>query len=524
MLSRKRNFTIFSILLIVFLVSSILLFKTNKPDYRTNNRFGPVTTVGMNTLRKLFLEKLDYIKNNSSLFRPFNSRQIDIIKSKTAHENLSLNELGQLNMLAPNSYTDFGPITRPHESPLDTTCFQFVQGWAGWYWLYGTFVDTDGTVKSFMFYLIRLELVPEAVLNKHNLKPGEATIYYISCGVGNGNTWVYSPYLFVRGTYNSKSKTTFSFKALAMPDRGICSMSGESPQKFDLQCKWKDPSTGKMHGYHVSMNSAEPPKFNTPDGCAPCIGGEGTLYWSYTDLRIQGELLLNNKSIPVKNGVGWMDHQWGGSGFDQLSWRIIFNIYRLFSMPHYFGRYIWLNLHLPGEQYLIYTFPRTTVKQKDDYTDIVINKYAAGKKTDYNIKGGKLTVLETKKIDNTDYPVAYELQMPNKSYILDGKMFGDCVTVDLTGNFHWSGSAMVKNKDGKKLGTAFLEANQLQDPAEYLKVQMKHAGIDDTYLAVFNEKHLSIGHVLPSLLFVLFYFFAFCAMIISGVFLIKNKK
>jgi hypothetical protein len=375
-----------------------------------------------------------------------------------------------------------------------------------------------------MFYLIRLETVPEVILKKHSLKPGEATYYYISGGVGNNDKWFYSPYLFVRGNYTKKSKTTFSFEALDMPGDGICKMSSISPQMFSLQYKWKDPSSGAMQGFDVTMNSSEPPKFNTPDGCAPCIGGDGTLYWAYTDLKISGQLFIDNKKIAADNGVGWMDHQWGGSGLDPLYLRIIHNVTRLFSMQRYFGRYLWINLHLRGKQYLVYTFPTSTVKQNDFYDDIVVNQYASGKETKYNIKGGKLTVLSTINIDNTDYPVKYRLQILNESYILDGKPFGDCVTKDLTGNYHWSGSALLKTEDDKITGTAFLEANQLQNPTEYLKVQMKYAGIADKYLDTFDEKHLSLSQVLPSLLFILFYFLVFCALIISGIILVIKAK
>jgi hypothetical protein len=506
----------------VFIIINILLFKHKEYNYMRKKSTGPITTAELPKLKEIFIDKLEYIEANSGIFRPYSSEQLKVIKERAKSSNITLNSLAQLNLLTPNTHLDYEPISKPPGCPLNTTCFQFTQGISGWYWLYGTFIDPDGSVSSYMFYLIRLELAPNTILRKADLKPGEGALYYISGGVGRGHKWVYSPYMYVRGTYNCMTESTFSFEALDMPNNGICKMSSATPTQFSILCKWVDPETKNTYGFNVKMNSNELPYYNTPDGCAPCIGGDGTLYWSYTNLQIHGELFVNNRHV-VNNGIGWMDHQWGGSYLQPLYVRLIFNIQRLFSMRRYLGRYLWLNVHLPDKHYLVYTFPPSRVKKNDLFDKVTVNQYSASRDTEYNL-WSRLTVLETVSVDNVDYPVKYKLQIGEENYILDSKRFGNTVTLDPTGNLHWSGSALLYDEGVKRVGTAFFEANQLQDPTDFLRVQLKNAKIDEKYLPIFDVKHLAFLEVLPSILVSLLYVVVFIFLIISIYRLVRFKK
>jgi hypothetical protein len=232
--------------------------------------------------------------------------------------------------------------------------------------------------------------------------------------------------------------------------------------------------------------------------------------------------LMNKKHI-VNNGIGWMDHQWGGSYLQPLYVRLIFNIQRLFSMRRYLGRYLWLNVHMPDKHYLVYTFPPSRVKKNDLFDKVTVNRYSASRDTEYNL-WSRLTVLETVSVDNVDYPVKYKLQIGEENYILDSKRFGNTVTLDPTGNLHWSGSALLYDEGVKRVGTAFFEANQLQDPTDFLRVQLKNAKIDEKYLPIFDVKHLAFLEVLPSILVSLLYVLVFIFLIISIYRLVRFKK
>jgi len=510
-------------LIFLFIIVNVLLFNHKNYSYKSIQKTDPLTTVKLSQLKDLFSQKMDYIKDNATVFQPYDSQQFSILEEKLNGSDLTLDVLGQLNMITPLSNFGYEPITKQAGPPISTTCLQFNQGTSGWYWLYGTFINEDGALSSYMFYILRMDLAPTEVLRKNKLRPGEASLYYISSGVGINGEWKFSPYMYVRGTYECLSESTFAFKAIDVPHNGAVKMSSLEPMNYNLSVKWQDPQSNKQFGFDVNMVSNKPPEFNSKDGCAPCIGGEGTLYWAYTDLHINGNLTFDSNTIKAEKGVGWMDHQWGFSYLKPLYLQLMYNIQRLASEKKYLGRYLWMNIHLPDKEFLIYTFPESTIKKSDVYDKVGVNIYSDNKETQYDLEG-KLHVLETTTVDNVDYPVKYKFQIGNETYIIDSKPFGENVTLDPSGNLHWSGSALLYDGEEKKMGSAFIEANQLQDPTDFLRVQFKYADLDEKHLPLFDTKSLSFSDVLPSFAFILFYISVFIAVILSLCRLIKEFK
>jgi len=49
------------------------------------------------------------------------------------------------------------------------------------------------------------------------------------------------------------------------------------------------------------------------------LGVNSTFYYSLTNLSINGEVVLNNRRVPVK-GLGWMDHQWADAVYYNFKW------------------------------------------------------------------------------------------------------------------------------------------------------------------------------------------------------------
>ena len=126
--------------------------------------------------------------------------------------------------------------------------------------------------------------------------------------------------------------------------------------------------------------------------------------------------------------------------------------------------------------------------------------YDAGKTI--SKQGGKLTILVTTKMKNSGYgnvtfPTKISLEIKDikgnvQKFILDSSPFGNCVTVDLTGNLHWSGSTSLNVP-----GSGFMEFNQFQKADDYLATTLALANIPKSKVSVFQEKH-TFWQLLPS--------------------------
>ena len=395
--------------------------------------------------------------------------------------------------LTPNNIIGTLPLSKL-ASPKDTLLFQFEQGILGWYWGYLTFENPHYNV---MFYVIRSDIGTPAVREKHNLPLGATTMYSVSVGVGHGpKTWQYSPHIITAGTYQALSDSKFNFsckgswgKLVFAGDGSDFSLvfnitsSANNNQPFSASCKLAQSNVG--------------PSFNAPNGCAPCFGGAGSLYWSYTQLDASIlKMSINNKAILTKTltgGDGWMDHQWVRPGnLRPLLPRLLNNVFGFINTSSEFGRYIWLNIHLrdPEIQYMIVAFlnPSIEIKKGESFpTGYQI--YSKGKVI---TKKGTVQLTETMNMKNsgegtvtfpTKVSVSVEdVEGKSYSYILDSAPYGNCVTIDFSGNLHWSGSASLSAP-----GTAFMEFNQFQELKDYKSTVMNLAGIPKSELSTFME-------------------------------------
>jgi hypothetical protein len=140
-----------------------------------------------------------------------------------------------------------------------------------------------------MYYIIRIDLSCEDIRKKYNLNLGETTAYYISLGVGKDGDWHYTPYKYVYGSFQCQTESSFIFESL---DTEIsCIFQSIGPGSFYIEYLWNE--NNNKYGFISEIYSKQKPYFNAKQGCSPCIGTAGTLYWSYTQLY--------NKNVTLSN-------------------------------------------------------------------------------------------------------------------------------------------------------------------------------------------------------------------------------
>ena len=499
-----NKFSLSAIIVFVYLVFLIIIYLVHcTPKYLSPKTPYTAKTASLDVIKKVGQDHIDLIKEKSGFLEPYNA---DVMKAceKSLAKSTTYSQAATSFFLTPNNIIGTLPLSKL-ASPKDTLLFQFEQGILGWYWGYLTF---EKPYYNVMFYVIRSDIGTPAVREKYNLPLGATTMYSVSVGVGHGpKTWQYSPHIITSGTYNAISDSKFNFsckgswgKLVFAGDGSNFSLvfnitsSANNNQPFSASCKLLQSNIG--------------PSFNAPNGCAPCFGGAGSLYWSYTQLDASIlKMSINNKAIIttlVTGGDGWMDRQWVRPGnLSPLLPRLINNVFGFITTAAgQIGRYMWLNIHLrdPEIQYMIVALLSSSVKIKKG--ESFPTGYQIYSKGNVIAKKGTVQIDETMIMKNsgegmvtfpTKVSVTVEdVEGKSHSYILDSAPYGNCVTIDFSGNLHWSGSAVLNTP-----GTAFMEFNQFQELKDYKSTTMTLAGIPNSELSTFMEP-LSFWQTFPS--------------------------
>ena len=491
-------------------------------------------TADFPTLKKVLLDKIDIVKRKSSILLPYNHNVMKALT--TAAENAkTIDQLGTILLLLPNNSIGTAPLSYLGGKPSDTTLFQFEQGIAGWYWGYATYLSSN-----IMFYIVRLELGTPEIRAKYNLPLGSTTIYSVSVGAGKGpGTWSYSPFSTCGGTYQALDKNNFSFQC--GDDCALnLKMKGDN-SGFSLCFGCESGSRGKFES-SVRLKISAPPMFNAPQGCFPCAAGSGTLYWSYPQLSAQDGIITLNKEVSHEcslqssgplSGEGWLDHQWlRGNDPNQTGVGIITSFIQLGKAVGGLGRYVWINLHLKNNtQYMVTAFPPVTKTiAKGQTYPAKYKKYGHGQDEVYNTSNTFITFQDIVTVKDPNggediiYPTVFSIEIDGNEYTIDTKPYGTCVTMDLTGNLHWSGSATLTSSTDKNTSSAFVELNQFQKPRNYTQNMMKRAGVPVNLIDEFTGAPLKFYQVIPAILVIILGLVLLIAPIVLIIFGIKAQK
>lgn len=515
-------FTRTIVLTIILVIILFLLFKTPKLNYPLLPKKYTSKTTDFPTIKKIVQERIKNIKNKSGLLSPYNSNNMKACENAIDKSN-NYSDLVSVFRLIPNHSIDTYPIY-PIKDINDTITFQFEQGVLGWYWGYAVYPqNSDNNFGTVMYYVLRNDLGTPDLRSKYNLSIGSTTIYTISIGVGIGNgKWYFCPEpIICGGTYEVDNN---NFTLTCKTDKLTNFILINTDSKLTLNFSYQDNLLN--FGTNTTFTKTNKPRFNAPNGCAPCISGVGSLYWSYTQLNSSSTINIDNKNYTFNNGDGWLDHQWGRS---QLPFKLVdklgFNIINMFNSTGKLGRYVWINLHLPDNvQYMVFCFPND--KKEVEIGDKYISKYNVYTKNDSkllqkgNITFDYITIYDSVKFPTKLTITVYDIDNKEHIYKIDTSKYGNCVTIDGSGNPHWSGGAVL-TENGNEKGTAFLELNQFEDKQKYLDNSLKLANISsDDY----TNSTLSFWQIFPSLIILLTPILLIVIIVILIILGIKKKR
>ncbi|MDQ3656908.1 MAG: carotenoid 1,2-hydratase, partial [Chloroflexota bacterium] len=91
-------------------------------------------------------------------------------------------------------------------------------------------------------------------------------------------------------------------------------------QPFPLQIQahgWDETTATPMEiGVDITFSTGRDYLLQGTDGCAPCCGGIGTLYYSIPGMEVDpsaSRISINDQEIALSSGLFWFDHQWGNA-------------------------------------------------------------------------------------------------------------------------------------------------------------------------------------------------------------------
>ncbi|AOS96533.1 Hydroxyneurosporene synthase (CrtC) [Microbulbifer aggregans] len=197
------------------------------------------------------------------------------------------------------------------------------------------------------------------------------------------------------------------------------------------QGKWTLAVDDEGFSYRLQLRPVLPPILNGEQGfSAKSAGGGGSMYFSYPQLAIEGEVQIDGERFAV-SGQGWFDREWSSQYLkaDQTGWD-------------------WMALHLEDGRHLMAFRVRG---DEDFYSGTLVA--ADGSARTLTAEEFTLQPLETRNSRYGEVPVVWQLQVPSAGLDLEVQSWpGDYW--NLGALRYWEGPVTVS---GSHTGEGYLE-------------------------------------------------------------------
>lgn len=199
---------------------------------------------------------------------------------------------------------------------------------------------------------------------------------------------------------------------------------------------WELEAGGRDWHYDLQLRPTGPPVLHGDDGfSAKSASGEGSMYFSYTDLEISGRVTLDGQTHEVQ-GLGWFDREWSSQFLrsDQQGWD-------------------WLALHLDSGARLM------GFQLREGDAGFRSGTWVSADGDSRALSGQELTLtpLQQRQTDRGDVPVSWRIEVPSE----DLDLTVEAVPGDYWNNGlypYWESPIRVRQTGaGAVIGSGYLE-------------------------------------------------------------------
>ncbi|WP_048190791.1 lipocalin-like domain-containing protein [Methanobacterium sp. SMA-27] len=185
----------------------------------------------------------------------------------------------------------------------------------GWHFIVGSCMGDNGKEYGVQFMFWQYALLPPEIAKHFGLSDIENQIIELHLAVSEaGGEHYRSKPILIAGTTGLVDFKNNPFEYTFGKNK-IRSLSEDST--FPMQIKgWGvdlDPDSQSEIEVDITLTQTKEYLLQGKDGCDPCCGGVGTLYYSVPNLRVDPDkstLRINEEEIALKSGKFWYDHQW----------------------------------------------------------------------------------------------------------------------------------------------------------------------------------------------------------------------
>ena len=185
----------------------------------------------------------------------------------------------------------------------------------GWHFIVGSCMGDNGKEYGVQFMFWQYALLPPEIAKHFGLSDIENQIIELHLAVSEaGGEHYRSKPILIAGTTGLVDFKNNPFDYTFGKNK-IKSLSEDST--FPMQIKgWGvdlDPDSPSEIEVDITLTQTKEYLLQGKDGCDPCCGGVGTLYYSVPNLRVDPDkstLRINEEEIALKSGKFWYDHQW----------------------------------------------------------------------------------------------------------------------------------------------------------------------------------------------------------------------
>ena len=378
----------------------------------------------------------------------------------------------------------------------------------GWHFIVGSCLGSNGKEYGVQFMFWQYSLLPPEMAEHFGLTDIENQIIELHLAVSEaGGKHHRSKPIIIAGTTGLIEFTNnpFNYK---MGKNNIKSLNEN--KTFPLQIKGLgvdlDPEAPTEIMVDITLTQTKEYLLQGKNGCDPCCGGVGTLYYSVPNLRVDPDissLKINHEEVKLVSGKFWYDHQWCNGMLPAGNPRV--KVLRVANNMNQkaAGGWDWFMAQFKGDREItlaaIHSNEMTQFyEQKGPNPPGLMEVEARGKYVDAdssskNIKGTlKITewIRSERSQDpdlypatNTWYPQRWEFSFKEdvpediRDFIMVPIVNGGQSGFFGSGLHYSEGAVYIKDLEGKSIGRGFAESTGYADP---IINRLKLAGLPST--------------------------------------------
>ena len=220
--------------------------------------------------------------------------------------------------LGADNTRDFDPI--PQQAN-----FQFPQAngmnlgtQVEWYFAVGSAIDGAGTEYGIELMFFRYAILPPPIAQHFGLSDADNQVMELQLAITIAGEHHYQATpIVVAGTTGLLEFSPGAIGA-SLGNNAFRQLTPDQPFPLQIQAHgWdKTSDTPVELGVDITFSSGRDYLLQGTDGCAPCCGGIGTLYYSIPGMVVDpaaSRISINDEEIALSSGTFWFDHQWGNA-------------------------------------------------------------------------------------------------------------------------------------------------------------------------------------------------------------------